>query len=257
MGVGYNPRIVTDGLVLCLDAANKRSYPGSGTTWIDKVGGNDGTLTNGPTFSSDNGGILVFDGTNDYTNFGNILNDVFAGADKKFSIMSWVNYNTLDLNGGNIINKVGDSNFSEDQRQISLKVRNPNNNYGSYELEFFTYFNLFVYNYRGYRTVGADIQTGRFYHFCVSYDGNIDGSDRYGLFVDGVKYSVTPTYTQGSWGNIQSGTARLAIGAQIGASSSSPIGLSDASIGNLSIYNRALSAKEVLQNYEATKGRYA
>lgn len=36
MGVGYNPRIVTDGLVLCLDAANKRSYPGSGTTWIDR-----------------------------------------------------------------------------------------------------------------------------------------------------------------------------------------------------------------------------
>ena len=66
MGVGYNPKIVTDGLVLCLDAANKRSYPGSGTTWIDKVGGNDGTLTNGPTFGGGNGGVIEFDGTNQY-----------------------------------------------------------------------------------------------------------------------------------------------------------------------------------------------
>jgi hypothetical protein len=66
MGLGHSPRIVTDGLVLCLDAANARSYPGTGTTWTDRSGnGNDGTLTNGPTFDSDNGGILSFDGTNE------------------------------------------------------------------------------------------------------------------------------------------------------------------------------------------------
>ena len=67
MGVAYNPNIVTDGLVLCLDAANKRSYPGTGTTWTDRsANGNNGTLTNGPTFDSANGGSIVFDGTNDY-----------------------------------------------------------------------------------------------------------------------------------------------------------------------------------------------
>ena len=81
MGVGYNPRIVTDGLVLCLDAANKRSYPGTGTTWTDKVGGNNGTLTNGPTFSSDNGGSLVFDGSNDYVN----ITTLSKSADCTFS----------------------------------------------------------------------------------------------------------------------------------------------------------------------------
>ena len=60
-------RIVTDGLVLCLDAANTVSYPGSGTTWTDLSGGsNNGTLVNGPTYSSSNSGSLVFDGTNDY-----------------------------------------------------------------------------------------------------------------------------------------------------------------------------------------------
>ena len=67
MGTSYNSSIVTDGLVLCLDAANPRSYPGSGTSWLDLSGnGNNGTLTNGPTFSSANAGSIAFDGSNDY-----------------------------------------------------------------------------------------------------------------------------------------------------------------------------------------------
>ena len=61
------PDIVENGLVLCLDAANKLSYPGSGTTWRDLSGNsNTGTLTNGPTFSAANQGSIVFDGVNDY-----------------------------------------------------------------------------------------------------------------------------------------------------------------------------------------------
>ena len=67
MGIAYNPRTITDGLVLCLDAANTKSYPGSGTTWTDLSGnGNTGTLTNGPTYNSANGGSLVFDGVDDF-----------------------------------------------------------------------------------------------------------------------------------------------------------------------------------------------
>jgi len=65
MGIFYNPKIVTDDLVLCLDAANKRSYPGTGTTWTDLAGSNDGTLINGPTFDTTNGGSIVFDGSDD------------------------------------------------------------------------------------------------------------------------------------------------------------------------------------------------
>jgi hypothetical protein len=67
MAVNFSPKIITDGLVLYLDAANTRSYPGTGTVWSDlSRGGNNGVLTNGPTFSSANGGSIVFDGTNDY-----------------------------------------------------------------------------------------------------------------------------------------------------------------------------------------------
>ena len=65
MGLSHSPRIVTDGLVLCLDAANSRSYPKTGTTWTDLKGSNDGTLENGPTFSTDNLGGIALDGTDD------------------------------------------------------------------------------------------------------------------------------------------------------------------------------------------------
>lgn len=67
MATHYNPKIVTSGLVLALDAANTKSYPGSGTTWTDLSGrAANGTLTNGPTYSSDKGGSIIFDGVDDY-----------------------------------------------------------------------------------------------------------------------------------------------------------------------------------------------
>ena len=69
MAISRGPKIVTNGLVLALDAADKNSYVGSGTTWKDLSGNSfNGTLTNGPTFSNTNGGAIVFDGTNDYVN---------------------------------------------------------------------------------------------------------------------------------------------------------------------------------------------
>jgi hypothetical protein len=71
MAVHDNPRIVTNGLILCLDAANPKSYPGTGTTWYDISGnGNHFTLYNSPTFSD---GSFSFDGTNDYANSTNTL----------------------------------------------------------------------------------------------------------------------------------------------------------------------------------------
>ncbi len=66
MAIYAGPEISNSGLILHLDAANTKSYPGSGTSWTDLSGqGNNGTLVNGPTFSSSNLGRLTFDGTND------------------------------------------------------------------------------------------------------------------------------------------------------------------------------------------------
>jgi hypothetical protein len=68
------PNIITNGLVLQLDAANARSYVSGSTTWRDLSGNNNsGSLINGPTFSSANNGILSFNGSNQYANFGNIM----------------------------------------------------------------------------------------------------------------------------------------------------------------------------------------
>jgi len=65
--IAYLGNIVTQGLVLNLDAGIKGSYPGTGDTWTDiSNNGNNGTLINGPTFSSDDYGSIVFDGVNDY-----------------------------------------------------------------------------------------------------------------------------------------------------------------------------------------------
>ena len=70
MGLAHSPSIVTDGLKVCFDAANPKSYPGSGTTWYDLSGNdNHGTLLNSPTFNSDKGGCFVFDGTDDRISF--------------------------------------------------------------------------------------------------------------------------------------------------------------------------------------------
>ena len=64
MGVGYNTKIVTNGLVMCLDAANSKSYPGTGTTWYDISGnGYNATLYNSPSFAN---GVFTFNGTNSY-----------------------------------------------------------------------------------------------------------------------------------------------------------------------------------------------
>ena len=72
MSVKNRNSIVTDGLVFYVDAGNGDSYPGSGTAWSDLVGSNNGTLVNGPTYNSTNGGSFVFDGSNDYVEAGPI-----------------------------------------------------------------------------------------------------------------------------------------------------------------------------------------
>ena len=101
MAIKHSPRIVTDGLVLYLDAANTKSYPGSGTTWTDISGkSNNGTLTNGPTFDSGNKGTIVFDGSNDYVSETSGLSDSLLQGD--WSISFWANFDVV--NTGNSTN---------------------------------------------------------------------------------------------------------------------------------------------------------
>lgn len=90
MAINVRPNIVTNGLVLNLDAANTKSYPRSGTSWRDLSGfNNNGTLTNGPTFNSGNGGSIVFDGVDDYVNCG--TPSIAIG---KITVSAWVKITT-------------------------------------------------------------------------------------------------------------------------------------------------------------------
>jgi len=90
-GFANNAPIVTDGLVFYVDAGNSKSYPGSGTTWSDLVGSNNGTLTNGPTFDSGNGGSIVFDGVDDRVDVSNISTSDFNG---EATLLCWVACNS-------------------------------------------------------------------------------------------------------------------------------------------------------------------
>ena len=87
----HGPKIVRDGLVLALDAADRNSYISGSTTWTDLSGnGNTGTLTNGPTYSSANGGSLVFDGSNDYVDIPYLL----LSGSQDFTVNIWIKANS-------------------------------------------------------------------------------------------------------------------------------------------------------------------
>jgi uncharacterized delta-60 repeat protein len=93
LAIFYNPRTITDGLVLCLDAANPKSYPGSGTTWFDLIRqNNNGSLTNGVGFDQENLGSLTFDGTNQQVPF---TNSISLGKDTPWSLSVFYKLNII------------------------------------------------------------------------------------------------------------------------------------------------------------------
>ena len=98
MGLGHSPRIVTDGLVLCLDAANKRSYPGTGTTWTDRSTSGTNVSMEGMSssnYSTNNAGVIDFDGTDDYIDAGSGL---ISGTNNNFSVSFWASPDALPGN---------------------------------------------------------------------------------------------------------------------------------------------------------------
>ena len=224
MSTRYNPSIVRDGLVLYLDAANIKSYPGSGTTWTDISGkGYDGTLTNGPTFSSNYGGNIVFDGSNDrvdgvHNSELNLRNDV--------TVECWFRRTGGRSDWVRIFGKGGSS----------LRT---------YGLWYHVNSNYFLYQrYSGSSNMNIlltkSVVLNTWYHMVGTSSGST-----HTLYVNGVKegtvsnsstfYSSTNPYKVG-YGNIHS--------THIG------------NVSNCRIYNRGLSEAEVKQNYNAHKGRF-
>jgi hypothetical protein len=225
MAFNYSPKIVTDGLVLYLDAANNKSYPGSGITWSDiSRGGNNVTLTNGPTFSTAGIGSIVFDGVDDYCDFytPNLGTTTTVemwckiGSVAAKMMFGWLLYDVygstghLGFNTGN-----GDLYGIPSATVTSLGLLN---NWVHYIFE-----------------MRSD----------VSYTNNK-------MYINSIPQSLSQIAgTENSNGrNFNSGNGRIA-GWRTNNSYRMPMECS-----SFKIYNRALSATEVLQNYNATKTRF-
>jgi hypothetical protein len=220
-------KIVTNGLVLHLDAAQLRSYPGSGTTWTDLSGnGNNGTLTNGPTFNSGNGGSIVLDGVNDYVTVNNTLN-IGTGA---YTVSVWIKVDvTTDK-------RITWKRFSGAGDGYSMFIRS--NKFAFEVLKLGVGFreiyctNTFSINSFYNVTAVFNRSTTSFIYLNGVQDGTADMT-----VFSGLNITNTITYLVGSGGTAGAGYV-------------------DGNIYNILQYNRALSATEVLQNYNATKSRF-
>ena len=224
MGSSYNPAIVTDGLVLCVDAANKRSYPGTGTTWNDLVGANDGTLTNGPTFSSANGGSIVFDGTNDYVDVSGTAS-LNAPISTDITISTWI-YVTKNNAWQGVITKNRST-----LTQVGL---------------FLSSDNKFVFGFSGTggNLLGSSFSTNIWYNVVAVQKANTSRKIYLNGLLDATKTS--------SFGTTSSGSETFRLGQATGTNEYFGGRISNAII----YYNKALSTDEIRQNYEATVGRY-
>ena len=228
MGVTYNNRIVTDGLVLCLDAASKRSYPGTGTTWTDLMGNNNATLYNAITFSEDNAGTLITDATNEYVQTNSNISVVGSSAR---SICCWFYYE-LALNA-NILG------YGQGSNGKMFDIMSWTG--GGYK-------RLITHHYGAdYDTISTlpsrnTLNLGEWNYLTVTYDS-----------------SVVRVYTNGEFSNektlaLNTTASDLFLCRGIyGGYNSRPLG----ALSSFHLFNRALTADEIRQNYLSTKERYA
>jgi len=227
------PQIVTSGLVLHLDAGNTKSYPGTGSTWYDRSGNlnggvvNNGTLVNGPTFSSSNSGSIVFDGTNKSVT-----------CPLSSTIQSINTNNALTIS---VFIKVASTSEYRDFVGVSKVSGN----------------NPFV--------LRANIGNQYFFDWEV---GGVRAQNTYpGTTSDILNKWVQLTATIGS-GSVKIYSNGLQVGSTVTVSgsiktidSSFQVGnlgynYFNGSISNVQMYNKELSATEVLQNFNATRSRF-
>jgi hypothetical protein len=239
MGQIWGPeRIVTSGLVFALNAADRNSYAGTGTTWRDISGnGYNGTLTNGPTYNSNFGGYIAFDGSNDYVNvgIGTGINQLGTGD---FTITGWFRRPNTGIFSGNII---GDyyTGATEVTGQWQVADGSTNNTGTS---------SIYVYRV-GYSAgwlffnTSTGLPTNTWVNFAVSRIGtNVT------LYANGVNLGTATD--SGSWGQT---LGNLNVGIDGDNASEANNGW----IANVSVYKgKGLTTAEVLQNYNAQKIRF-
>ena len=216
MALQHHPKIASNGLLMYIDAANTRSYLGSGNTALGLITGIDGTLVNGVGFTTANNGAFTFDGSNDYINFGNSS----AVQQSSGTLSAWAKASSP---GGGY-------------RGIIAKQ-------GAYGL-FYTDSVLVAYDWAedAPRSTGINIADNTWKNVVLTYQSGVSNGTR--IYINGVSV-LTTTIT------IQSQVANLFGGAEANASQ-----YAFCQASSFKMYNRVLTASEVLQNYNATKRRY-
>ncbi len=219
MAFSYSPKIVTEGLVLYLDSANPYSYVSGSTSWNDiSRGGNNGTLVNGHTFSSANNGSIVFDGTNDYIS---IPYSSTIATPASFTLSIWVKILTTP----------------SAYRGLMVIGRDTGAWYSIYYAN-----GYFVMATNGGNVLSPNpIVIGNWYNVVFTATGSTGLLYENGVQVQTRSYTP-PSISVGSTFYIGSATSGMEF--------------SNSNIALASEYNRALSAQEVLQNYNATKTRF-
>ena len=230
-----NRSIVTSGLTLCLDAGNLKSYPTSGTTWTDlSKNGNNGTLINSPTFSSLNGGSIVFNGSNQYIdNTGTVSTFSFIQNTGVYTISAWVKPSVLNKE----MYICGNDSGTAAQKGFYL---------GTTSTDIFI-----VITRGGFGTVATLVVNSCFLNTTDWVNVVVVGNGITNQFYrNGVIFGASSNTSTLSTGD---SSFSLGIGFIKNATTT---WLWNGNISNTLIYNRALSASEVLQNYNATKWRF-
>jgi len=226
----YSPA-VTSGLILHLDASNSASYPGSGTTWTDIVGGYNGTLTNGPTFVNEDGGVISFDGNNDYVNIAD--NAALRGSTTgELTIQIWAKISSFTAGDGLFGKQYG---VTKDYDGYSLAIQT--NNVLRLQMNGLTVNG-------GYNSANNVWSLNTWHLFTAVID--FGGSPK--AYVD----TTNVVSVNNAENSIPNNDASLRIGQSIQEGTPYPV----MKVGAFYVYNRALSAAEITSNYNATKARF-
>ena len=216
MALQHHPRIVSNGLLMYIDAANTRSYSGSGNTALGLITGIDGTLVNGVGFTTANNGAFTFDGSNDYINFGNSS----AVQQSSGTLSAWAKASSP---GGGY-------------RGIIAKQ-------GAYGL-FYTDSVLVAYDWAADapRSTGINIADNTWKNVVLTYQSGVSNGTR--IYINGVSVLTTTITIFNQINNL------------FGVAEANASQFASCQVSSFKMYNRVLTATEVLQNYNATKRRY-
>lgn len=241
MALAHSPKIVTDGLMLCLDAANLRSYPGTGNTWFDLSGnGRNATLFNGVAFSTEKSGCLDFDDVlNSYATIphdSQISSQVF-GTSTNFTISGWFVMDEY-INYGTILQKASGSSYSNSTNGLWVEATN--------EIRTIIGSNVSSNPAGSTTSVTYSATPGVWYNAVAVGDGTYAR-----LYINGIQVGTPALFS-----NITVTRTENTDPITIGTRSTGSDPNMDGRVAAIYAYNRGLTAQEIQQNFNALRGRF-